>query len=240
MAQRTILLEGMIFSYELVKSRRKSISIRVTEEGEIQVKAPSFMSVSDIEKYILQKEHWIAEHVRYISENREKRDARQFVTGETLLFKGKELVLIVHEEAERKRTSIRMEEGNILLQVPAGSSAVEKSKALEHWYREQARILMTSKVQYYAPFLQVRYADIRIKDQKSRWGSCSSRGNLNFNWHIVLAPEEIADYLAVHELCHLRHMNHSQEFWKCVEEVYPDYKAARRWLKENGQSLKIY
>jgi predicted metal-dependent hydrolase len=84
----------------------------------------------------------------------------------------------------------------------------------------------------------VRYTGIHIKEQKSRWGSCSAKGNLNFNWHIVMAPETIADYLVIHELCHLRHMNHSAEFWHCVSGLYPAYKTARKWLKENGISLR--
>ncbi|MBQ8597165.1 MAG: M48 family metallopeptidase, partial [Lachnospiraceae bacterium] len=83
----------------------------------------------------------------------------------------------------------------------------------------------------------VTYEDIRIKDQKSRWGSCSSKGNLNFNWRIVMAPEPVCDYVVIHELCHLVHLDHSERFWKLVESICPGYEQYKKWLKTNGSRL---
>lgn len=99
-------------------------------------------------------------------------------------------------------------------------------------YREWARRVITRRTAELAALMQVRYARISIRQQKTRWGSCSSKGNLNFHWRLVLMPEEVMDYVIVHELCHLKYMNHSPEFWKCVGEVMPDYQRWRRWLRE--------
>lgn len=99
-------------------------------------------------------------------------------------------------------------------------------------YRETARNAIVPRVVFYAKLMQVHFNGIRIKEQKSRWGSCSSKGNLNFNWRLVLMPQEVLDYVVVHELCHLRHMNHSREFWAYVEEIMPDYRRWKKWLKE--------
>ncbi len=93
------------------------------------------------------------------------------------------------------------------------------------------------RVDCYAPLIGVSYGRITIRNQRSRWGSCSSRGNLNFNCLLMLAPPEIIDYVIVHELCHRREMNHSPLFWQEVERVLPDYKRRRKWLKDNGERI---
>ena len=103
--------------------------------------------------------------------------------------------------------------------------------------REQARIIVTARVRYYAPIIGVTYGQIAIRTQHTRWGSCSSKGNLNFNCLLALVPPEVLDYVVVHELCHRKEMNHSVQFWKEVERVIPYYKSCKKCLKENGTSL---
>lgn len=100
--------------------------------------------------------------------------------------------------------------------------------------KQQARRVLTEKTDYYKSLLGVDYQRIRIGSQRTRWGSCSSKGTLSYNWHLVLMPERIMDYVVVHELCHLLEMNHSERFWKRVGELLPDYENRRKWLKENG------
>lgn len=102
---------------------------------------------------------------------------------------------------------------------------------------EIARDIFTRKTEYYARIMGVSYGRISIREQKTRWGSCSSKGNLNFNWRLILAPEEVLDYVVVHELAHRREMNHSKAFYAIVESVLPDYRTARKWLRDKGQTL---
>lgn len=104
-------------------------------------------------------------------------------------------------------------------------------------YRELAGTVIGQKAKQYARQMQVTFNRITIRDQKTRWGSCSAKGNLNFNWRLILAPEEVLDYVVVHELAHRKEMNHSRRFWKQVEEVLPDYPVRRLWLKQNGDML---
>jgi len=103
--------------------------------------------------------------------------------------------------------------------------------------RQDAKFLFESKVKFFAAKMQVSYGRIQIRKQKSRWGSCSQAGNLNFNLLLLLAPEEVIDYVVVHELCHRKEMNHSKKFWELVEDVFPNYKECRSWLRENGGYL---
>lgn len=130
---------------------------------------------------------------------------------------------------------------------------MKKKNTWEMWVVEEKEELLTVKelrnlardaaayiperVSFYASLMDVSYGRITIRNQKSRWGSCSSKGNLNFNCLLMLAPLEIIDYVVVHELCHRREMNHSPLFWREVEKVLPDYKKRRKWLKDNGEKL---
>lgn len=111
--------------------------------------------------------------------------------------------------------------------------------SLEARYKEAARSYIPKRVAYYHDMTGGTYNRISIRDQKTRWGSCSSKGTLSFNWRLMLAPPTILDYVVVHELCHLNHMNHSKAFWQSVEAVYPDYRNARKWLKEHGSELTL-
>ncbi len=111
--------------------------------------------------------------------------------------------------------------------------------ALEARYKEAARSYIPKRVAYYHAMTGGTYKRISIRDQKTRWGSCSSKGTLSFNWRLMLAPPAVLDYVVVHELCHLTHMNHSKAFWQAVEAVCPDYRNLRKWLKEHGSELSI-
>lgn len=99
---------------------------------------------------------------------------------------------------------------------------------------EKALAYIPKRVKYYAPLVGVDYGRITIRKQKSRWGSCSSKGNLNFNCLLMLLPEDVIDSVVVHELCHRKHMNHSVAFYREIERVFPEYQRCNKWLKENG------
>lgn len=102
---------------------------------------------------------------------------------------------------------------------------------------KEATRVIPERVRYYAPMVGVDYGRITIRNQRTRWGSCSGKGNLNFNCLLMKTPPEVVDYVVVHELCHRKEMNHSPQFWAEVEKVLPEYKKARKWLKENGGDI---
>jgi predicted metal-dependent hydrolase len=110
---------------------------------------------------------------------------------------------------------------------------------LEKRYRKSAADYFTLRVQHYESIMGVQHKKIVIRDQKTRWGSCSTTGTLSFNWRLMLAPSEVIDYVVVHELCHFRHMDHSKDFWACVESVMPDYRTHKQWLRDHGRELQL-
>ena len=135
----------------------------------------------------------------------------------------------------RKYTQMR----NAQASAPQSGLTDVQRKALEGRYRQAAREYFAARVAYYEKIIGVTHGAIAIRDQKTRWGSCSAKGNLNFNWRLMLAPPRILDYVVVHELCHRKEMNHSKAFWNAVEMVLPDYKELRKWLKQYGTTLTL-
>ena len=115
--------------------------------------------------------------------------------------------------------------------------SADLSEAKRNVYIRKAKETITKRASYFARLMGVSYRNITIREQKTRWGSCSSEKNLNFNWKLILAPPEVLDYVVVHELCHRLEMNHSPRFWAQVERVLPDYKVSRKWLREHGNEL---
>lgn len=110
-------------------------------------------------------------------------------------------------------------------------------EVLIHWYKNHAREVFEPKVAHYAAIMGVRYGQIRLKEQKTKWGSCSGKGNINLNWQLIRAPEKVVDYVIIHELAHLKQMNHSPEFWQIVAREMPDYKVWKKWLRDHGGKL---
>ena len=165
--------------------------------------------------------------------------------------------------SQRKRLSIHIKtDGGILVKAPLWMSRAEVEKVVEShrgWIEnhlpkepvsspkltaEEIRDLaqravedIPQRVSHFAPLVGVSYGRITIRNQRSRWGSCSGKGNLNFNCLLMLCPEDVIDYVVVHELCHRKEMNHSPAFWAEVERVLPDYKARKQWLKDHGNAL---
>ena len=123
--------------------------------------------------------------------------------------------------------------------MPVSDLTDTQRAALTQRYIAAAREYFPKRAAHFQQFTGGTYSRITIRDQKTRWGSCSARGTLSFNWRLMLAPPAILDYVVVHELCHLTHMDHSPAFWQAVEAVCPDYRDSRRWLKEHGQELVL-
>lgn len=173
----------------LIRARRKTLSIRITQEGNLEIRAPLGMPKGEIEAFLKEKAQWIETH-------RAK---------------------VLAEYAQGQEAPLGEEEILTLA--------------------EQMRQRLPEKLNRHAASMGVTFGRVTIRCQQTRWGSCSSRGNLNFNCLLMLAPEEVLDYVVVHELAHRKQMNHSALFWQEVARECPDYKKSLRWLKDRGGAL---
>ena len=216
-------------SYKLVRSRRRSICIIISENGEVIVRAPLKTSLSLIEDFLKLKADWVKKHITKI--NKVAIIPHEFTEGEEFLFMGDKVKLTFSGTNSKL---IQLTEEAILF--PQKHSKNVK-KLLEKWYRKAALNVMTERTIYYSEKSGLKFNEIKVKNTKRQWGSCTSKGNLSYNWHLIMAPLQIIDYIIVHELSHMAERNHSPKFWKVVESILPDYKIRRKWLKSNKNLL---
>lgn len=155
----------------------------------------------------------------------------------TYPYRGEPLEMVILKDRQHKRGRVEKTKNTLIVSVPAEGTDIRKLLAV--WYKKEAKDVISIRARKYAQEMGQTFREIHIRDQKSRWGSCSSARNLNFNWRLVMAPEWVMDYVIIHELCHLTHMNHSAQFWGLVAYYMPDYQAAKQWLKEHGQELVL-
>jgi predicted metal-dependent hydrolase len=224
--------------YQLLRSKRKTIAISFDRDGNLIVKAPLWVAKRETDRFVESKRDWILATSKRLQMAREKEAALrlQLENGDELYYLGEKRVLIVVRE-DRSRTKIKDVCGRLVMTVPYEADYAYKREQLEKWYRKQALCVFKEKAREFAVTIGVSFQDIHIKDQKSRWGSCSSKGNLNFNWRILMAPEPVCDYVIIHELCHLVYMDHSADFWHLVEQLCPSYRQYKKWLRDRADLL---
>ncbi|MCQ2600949.1 MAG: M48 family metallopeptidase [Treponema sp.] len=178
--------------YIIKKSRRRTISVQITPDQKLLVKAPTYTSIKEVEDFLHEKRDWILKQL-----NRTKVQSQQ-----------------------------------------AAAMGILTDKEIRKLKRDAKKII-PERVEYYAKLSGITYNRIFIRLQKSRWGSCSVEGNLNFNALLALMPLEVLDSVVVHELCHRRHMDHSKDFYDEVLKIFPDYKKWDKWLKQNGAAYQM-
>ena len=229
-------VKGNGFFAEVIRtSRRKTASVKV-DDGKVSVVVPEKLADSRIEELINKKTRWIREKLLIHHESRPFKP-KEYVSGECFTYIGKNYRLKVEIDST---PSVKLIGGRLIVALPDGAKSDKKVRnALTQWYKEHAEKRLKQKAERYAKIIGVKPVSVGIKSFKSRWGSCSVKGDICFNWKIIIAPNRIVDYLVVHELCHLKRHDHSPEFWKCVERVIPDYLECKEWLKENGRGLTI-
>ena len=176
--------------YTVIRSRRKTLSVQVTRDGRVEIRAPLRTADAEIRCFLEKHRRFLEKH---------------------------------------------LQEAQALQQAKAGVRKLTAAETAE--LKKKAKQVFPERAAYWAPRIGVRPGRIAVRCQKTRWGSCSSKGSLNFNCLLMLAPAGVIDYIVVHELCHLKQMNHSKRFYAEIEKVLPDYRQHQQWLKENGRFL---
>lgn len=234
--------DSLNIEYNLIKSKRKTFTISVDSNGTVIVKAPSRLSDEKVLELVKEKSRWIKEKLLAVMEIESQRYCRQYVNGDTFNFLGKDYSLQLLEDRTIKKLTVNLYNNKLLVTCPSQEHIINEimiKEAIKKWYKQNAKIKIIERVTYYEKYLTEKRGSVIVKEQKKRWGSCTKEGTLRFNWKIIMAPEPIIDYLVVHEMCHLRYMNHASEFWNLVESILPDYKNSKEWLRKYGALLEL-
>lgn len=236
----TIMLKNYQLTYHVINQKnRKSIQVRIRTNTHLEITAPNNFSNACIEKILHEKCNWIIKQILLLSSAVANPINKSLTHGATVLYLGTAHTLVFTNNHGSSPT-IDLKDNQIILNIPFLNTVQTTSlveSLLKQWYLDRARTLLSAKTSLWSAKIDVQPKRITIKDQKTRWGSCSSKGNINYNWRLIMAPLEVIDYLVIHELCHLYVPNHSALFWQEVGKFTPNFKHHRTWLRTNGTIL---
>jgi predicted metal-dependent hydrolase len=219
-----VQLAGGVLSYRLVRARRRTLGLTVEAEG-TQVRAPRHATLTDIEGFIREKEHWIRKRLAA-----PRRVPFVWQAGARLPWLGRTVTLALrHGE-----TGAWLSEEELEFGLADGASLRERALG---WVRERALEFFRDRVAKLSGLHGLRVSSIGLSDAQTRWGSCGCNGRILLNWRLMLLPPHLIDYVAAHELAHLRELNHSPRFWDIVALLYPGHRAARRELSARAPTL---
>lgn len=226
-------------AYRLRRSARAKRARIAVYPDRIEVVAPSAMPLTQLEEFVGRHWQWAQDKLAQLAE--QAIGNRQELGNGTLLpYQGEHFPLTVTEHAGPRASRVAFDR-HFQVKLPLGLEAAARQKLLkeklETWYRKQVGSQAQRLARHHATRHNLHPRSIAVRDQKTRWGSCGPRGNININWRLILAPPAVLEYVVVHEICHLRYRNHAKPFWDLVEDHLPHYREQRRWLKQHGHTL---
>jgi len=229
-------LMGRSVGYRLKQSQRtRGIRLEIRSETGLTVVVPGRYTQRQVLDILQQKARWIIKHLPNNDPVQLPLLIPEPGQGDKLYFIGRPIEISI--STAKSATSSAVLDGHKLL-VSTGARDGAMPRILEKWYRQQAAMIFRQKAGNFQQAMGLHHNSIFIRGQRTRWGSCSPAGNLTLNWKLLMAPEEIIDYVVIHELTHLRHMNHSKKFWDMVEQYCPNWRRYRKWLVTHEDELK--
>ena len=244
-ASREALLEGVAVAYEFKRGKRRTIGFSVSADG-LTVSAPKWVPLYEIDKAVLEKSAWITTKLQETRARHQRLESAriEWKDGCTLPFLGEQVIVVLDPRhafggvgAELK-SSLDTLPGLTHLTLHVGlahtASAEQIKDAVQAWLMRQAKRIFTERLNHFAPTLNVQWRKLSLSSAGTRWGSASADGSIRLNWRLIHFKQSVIDYVVVHELSHLRVMDHSPRFWDTVRAVVPDYAELRSQLKDEG------
>ncbi len=225
-------------NYEVVRSRRSTADIIVERDGRVVVRAPKTLADKRIASIVHSRRLWIYKTLAEWRDANATRIQREYRNGESFLYMGRSyrLLLIVDQDEP-----VLLKGGRFCLRrdlIEGGDISLAKA-AFRQYFTARALERIRQRVNYFAPKVGVTARRLAVRELGNRWGSCSPKGNLAFHWKCMMAPATVIDYLVVHELCHLHHLDHTEAFWNEVDKIIPSYLEQKEWLRRNGAAMDI-
>lgn len=222
----------MVIEYQIKYSKRKTLNISVERDRSIIVRAPHHLTMEKIDQVVQSKRQWIKEKLNHAQKYPLLSSSKEFVSGETLMYLGKNYqLLVVDEDIEGIEFDQRFKISK--------TNQSQANDLFKKWYLKQALQKIEPLATKYAKSLGVEYNQFKTSEMKYRWGSCTPSNNIIFNWRIIKAPMYVLEYLVAHELVHLLENNHTPRFWNILSIQVPSFEKAKNWLRENGHLLEV-
>jgi predicted metal-dependent hydrolase len=229
-------INGQTITYTVRRSlRAKRIRLEVRLQTGLTVVVPHSYNIGQLPKLLKSKERWISSNLARCSHFQSISAKRELRIGDAIPYLGRDLKL-VKQENHSGVDSITLK-GDMLTVSPELFKDGILELALEQWYRTEAVKLISERIDKLSFQMGISYKRIVIRGQKTRWGSCSRKKNLSFNWKLIMAPEPVIDYVIIHELSHMKEMNHSKRFWELVAQSCPGWREHKKWLKQHEADL---
>lgn len=232
-----ITVKSLNIPYRLRRSLRAKRLQMALRQQQIEIVAPPHISNQMILQFLFSQQNWL-----YRQTHRKRSPSlwpSQLLSGEAITFRANHYFLNIKYA---KRAETILQDSHLLLKMPwrTRCEAFESKVKIQiiKWYQQEAKVLIEKSLQEYCPKLGRWPRAIKVKQQKTRWGSCGIDGNININWLLVLAPPGVLEYVVVHELCHLFYRNHGVRFWQKLADSMPDFKQYENWLSRHGHSLQ--
>lgn len=207
--------------YQLIRSQRKTLALQIDEYGALIVRAPMRLKASKIEDFIRKKSDWISKKQQNIHTQ-----PLTFKHGDNFYYLGNRYPLLIDNS-----------QCGLSFDFEAFRASTPTKALFNAWYRQNFANIITKRIHYYADKHALCFGKISIRQQKTRWGSCSANNNISFNYLLIMTPMSVIDYVIIHELAHTKHKNHQADFWQLVANMMPEYKQAERYLKQHSARL---
>lgn len=231
---------------QVIYRQRKNISIQIKPIDNVSIISPKNISKKILKEILEEKGDWIIEKLNEYKMKENEYKEKEYKSGEKLYYLGEEYVLKVIEDSSIKNRNtidnIKFEDNKIII----CSNNIEKEyikKCIKEWYKKESEKIVLERIVHCRDksniMMRLIPSSVKVKEQKKRWGSCTSKRDIYINSKIAMARPEVIDYILVHEFSHLEHMNHSKEFYKLVESIMPSYKTHEKWLRDNSHKFKL-
>lgn len=222
----------MITPQTITRTSRRSLAISISDKGNLIVKAPRNMSLDEIFKFISQKESWIEDRQSKIKAVLNKNHA--LINYENMLFLGKEYNICMIKGIDSPYLT------KDALAIRQTASLLSKKRQIYRWFLSNCDSVLVPRIADFSKKLHVAQGEIKIINSKAKWGMCDNNNTLYFNWKLLMLSPELIDYVIIHELCHLKELNHSKKFWNIVASMIPNYKKCREQLKNTNFLIKLF
>lgn len=224
--------------FEVEYRDRKTLEIGIEPPDNIKVKAPKIATEEYILRVVKSKAKWITQKLFEFKDVEYRRRKKEYVNGESFMYLGRNYALQIIMNKDIREPITRLYQGKFYIETNTKNQD-KLRQSMERWYREKTLEKVIERIQYYKSYFDLTPNVVRVKEQKKRWASCSSKRNLNFNWRCSMAPSNVLDYIVVHEMCHMVHFNHSKAFWNLVGKIISDYKERKEWLRHYGIRMDL-